>query len=266
VEFDSPCRTVLHERLRRAPTPSAVPGSLPVLFFGDLLAASVATVGLNPSDREYLDKTGRELVGPDRRFETLRSLGAADRASLTDEQCQRAIDRMRAYYRPGRPVYSWFRSLDRVVSGMGLSYESGGVVHLDLVQEATHPTWSGLGSTELAELRSADEPFLRWQLEAFPLTVALCNGRTVFEGVLRMTGARMVNTGKIARLNWYVAVANMSAKRTLAVVGWNIPLARPTGLDKDGHVALGRMLAEQGRVAGLGAGPLDRAAAIEAED
>jgi hypothetical protein len=40
----------LYERLRRPPSPATVPGALPVLFFGDLLQAEVATVGLNPSD------------------------------------------------------------------------------------------------------------------------------------------------------------------------------------------------------------------------
>ncbi len=32
----------------------------------------------------------------------------------------------------------------RVVEALGLSYERGEVAHLDLVQEATSPTWSEL--------------------------------------------------------------------------------------------------------------------------
>jgi hypothetical protein len=72
-------------RLRTAPVPSTVPGSLPVLYFGDLLAASIATVGLNPSRQEYLSPEGEELDGPARRFETLRSLGVSSRTSLSDE-------------------------------------------------------------------------------------------------------------------------------------------------------------------------------------
>ncbi len=69
----------LYERLRRPPSPSSVHGSLPVLAFGDLFKAGIATVGLNPSRREFLDNHGRELDGPKRRFETLGSLGARDR-------------------------------------------------------------------------------------------------------------------------------------------------------------------------------------------
>ncbi len=73
-------------------------GPLPVLFFGDLFEAEVATVGLNPSDHEYLSKDGAVLTGARQRFATLDSLGASDRASLTDAQSNEAIAWMRDYY------------------------------------------------------------------------------------------------------------------------------------------------------------------------
>jgi hypothetical protein len=66
--------------------------------FGDLFVARVATVGLNPSWQEYLGRDKHELTGPFRRFETLRSLGISSRGSLTQEQCDRAITTMRAYF------------------------------------------------------------------------------------------------------------------------------------------------------------------------
>src|SRR4051794_11404776 len=95
----------LNERLRQPPTAHTVADSLPVLFFGDLFASEVATVGLNPSDQEYLTKAGKPLEGPAQRFVTLGSVGATARASLTDEQCAEAIEWMRAYYDPGKPVF-----------------------------------------------------------------------------------------------------------------------------------------------------------------
>src|SRR5437660_457287 len=101
-------------RLRRPPSQSSVPGSLPVLFFGDLFCARVATVGINPSLQEYLDPDGQELQGDARRFETLSSLGASDRPSLSPEQAAQAIERMRGYFQPGKPVYKWFRPLAQV--------------------------------------------------------------------------------------------------------------------------------------------------------
>lgn len=160
---------------------------------------------------------------------------------------------MRVYYRPGGPTYSWFAPLVRVVRGMRFEYATGDVAHLDLVQEATDPTWSALNEKDPAEaqaLRMADGLFLRWQIETFPLNVLVCNGRTVFDGLCQLTDAEIVARNKIARLSCYVAVAEVG-NRTLAVVGWNIPLARPTGLTADGQVALGEHFAQQLRRVGL---------------
>jgi hypothetical protein len=95
-------RAKLYERLRRSPSVSTVPGSLPVLFFGDLFTAEVATVGLNPSDQEYLTKDGLLRDGPRQRFATIHSLRAENRASLSDDQCAEAIQWMRSYYDTGR--------------------------------------------------------------------------------------------------------------------------------------------------------------------
>jgi hypothetical protein len=167
----------------------------------------VATVALNPSYQEYLDPAGNELDGVRHRFETLGSLRAADRQSLTDEQ----------------------------------RYDLGQAAHLDLVQEATNPTWSGLPRAERQALRTTDEPFLRWQLATFPLDLVVCNGRTAFEAVRQMTAARLVVSGTMALVTWFVALAEMP-ERTMGVVGWNRSLQHPTGLGKQGHFALGRVL------------------------
>lgn len=242
-----PIRKRLYARLRQCPSTSSVPQSLPVLFFGDLFNAHVATVGLNPSDQEYLDRRGIELDGAARRFETLTSLGASDRSVLTDMQCDRAIQMMQMYYRPGKPIYTWFRSLNRVASAMGFNYENGGAAHLDLAQEATYPTWSGLSKASPAEfeaLRRTDLPFLRWQLETFPLDVVICNGRTVLEEVFRLVGGQITKEGTLKRITWCVGTATIDSRR-IGLAGWNIPLARPTGLGTDGEQELGRILRSQ---------------------
>src|SRR5262249_4926277 len=95
-------RETLHSRLRRPPARFSVPGSLPVLFFADVSTAGLATIGINPSDQESLSPSGSELDGALRRFETLKSLAAVDRASLSSEQCDRAVETMRGYFRPGK--------------------------------------------------------------------------------------------------------------------------------------------------------------------
>jgi hypothetical protein len=233
-----------YQRLRRRESSYSVSGSLPVLFFGDIFSAAVGTVGLNPSHQEYLDPRGFELTGTARRFETLNSLGADDRRSLTREQCDRAIQTMRGYFQPANPVYRWFKSLMRVTTGMGFSYQCGEVAHLDLVQEATNPAWSQLkvdSPTEAQALLSADLPFLGWQLETFPFSALLCNGRTVYEAVKDLSNGTTTLTGRIARVTWFAGLAEINGE-TIGLAGWNIPLARPTGLGAKGEAQLGEIL------------------------
>ena len=232
------------DRLRWPPVPSTVKDSLPVLFFGDLEHARVATIGLNPSRQEYLSPSGQELDGPVRRFETLCSLRAAERTSMTSAQCNQAIQTMRAYLGPTKPVYSWFRPLARVVEGLGASFADGSAAHLDLVQEATDPTWSSLPKQDREDLVERDLAFLRWQIEAFDLRILVCTSATVRDRVLPLVGAATVSSGQVARVRWKVARGRANG-RSVGVVGWNIPLARPTGLDVEGQRRLGSMLRDQ---------------------
>lgn len=192
-------RSRLYSRLRQPSSASTVPGTLPVLFFGDLLGAQVATVGLNPSDQEYLTKDGILLAGPAQRFATLTSLGASDRSSLTDEQCAEAVEWMRDYYEPGKPVYgSWFKALSRVVEGFGASFRDRSAAHLDLIQESTNPVWSELSALERETLLDQDLPFLEWEVRAFPITAVICTGKTVSNHVRRQLGVVVDDEGTLA--------------------------------------------------------------------
>ena len=211
-----PVRMSLYERLRRAPFLSTVERSLPVLFFGDLLTARLATVGLNPSHQEYLDRDGATLVGARQRFATLDSLGADERASLSDRQCDTAIDTMRGYFGPAKPVYSWFRGLDRVAEAMGFSYQAGQAAHLDLVQEATTRVWSKLDPPELEALLQADLPFLEWEIHSFPLEVVVCTSQTVSKAVRSRLAVDVTEEGDLAHLRWWVGTAPVAGRQTFS--------------------------------------------------
>ena len=243
-------RNLLYDRLRRPPCKYSVKGSLPVIAFGDLWRAKVATVGLNPSLQEYLSKDKSELDGAKRRFETLTSLGAASRDSMSDDQCERVLETMRCYFQPDKPVYAWFRGLDRVLKGMGFQYEAGSAAHLDLVQEATDPTWSKLQSQDssaLKDLKASDLPFLKSQIESFELQALLCNGRTAFDETVCLLHGRVVDTVEFGSRNLKVTSASAEVgTRTIAVFGWNMPLAR-AGLTKQQDTELGELLANKQR-------------------
>ena len=70
----------IERRIRRPvpPDSSVIIGSTPVASFGNARTATVATLGLNPSRVEFLDRNGNQLVGGDRRLATHRSLGVSN--------------------------------------------------------------------------------------------------------------------------------------------------------------------------------------------
>jgi len=65
LEITADQQAIINERLRCTPSLSSVRHSLPVLFFGDLFTARIATVALNPSWQEYLSsvKQGKQEFG-----------------------------------------------------------------------------------------------------------------------------------------------------------------------------------------------------------
>jgi len=238
----------LYERLRRSPSVFTVPTALPVLFFGDLFKAEVASVGLNPSDQEYLSRAGKLLAGSAQRFATTTSLGAASRSSLSDEQCAEAVEWMRNYYDPGKPVYgSWFKALSRVIDGFGASFRDRSATHLDLIQESTSPVWSKLECLAREALLEQDLPFLKWEIRAFPLRAVICTGKTVSAHVRRELGVSVDEEGTMARIKWWVGHAHVNGRR-VDFGGWNYPLARATGLGRDGETELGKLLAKKLRL------------------
>lgn len=129
-------------------------------------------------------------------------------------------------------MYHWFRSLEHVTRAMGYSYAAGDVVSLDLIQEATKPTWSELLKqypNEVSSLFACDLPFLRWQLATFPICAVVCNGKTPLRRVCGLLDEPVtvdsVSKGGIGDVTWH-ATRGYVAGRALAIVGWNIPLSR----------------------------------------
>lgn len=93
----------------------------PVPSFGDLTRARVATLGLNPSNREFVDDSGDELQGPHRRFHTLNSLGLTEWSDVDVRHPRLILDSCRTYFL-GNPYDRWFKRLDYVIAGAQASY------------------------------------------------------------------------------------------------------------------------------------------------
>src|SRR3954451_1613485 len=91
-----------------ASTTDVIPWGCPVPSFGDLSNSRVATLGLNPSNREFVDELGNELQGSYRRFHTLKSLGLRSWSDADARHLRLILESCRAYF-SGNPYDKWFR-------------------------------------------------------------------------------------------------------------------------------------------------------------
>lgn len=164
----------------------------PVPSFGDLSGARVATLGLNPSNREFVDDRGDELLGRQRRFHTLKSLGLRSWLDAHAHHLRLILDSCRTYFL-GNPYDRWFKRLDCVISGVGASYycPSGSACHLDLIPYATERKWTELTFRQRSSLLAVAADSLAKLLRESPIRLLVLNGRSVVEQFQEVTGVRL---------------------------------------------------------------------------
>lgn len=183
--------TSLLERLDNKALSKAqvIPWSSPIPSFGDLSCSTIATLGLNPSNREFVDINGKELDGSFRRFHTLKSLGIrkwsdanAHHQNLILESCSR--------YFHQNPYDGWFKGLDKIISGTRASYYDDSVkaCHLDLIPYATSCKWTELTSQQRTLLLDFAGDTLGLLLKDSPVRLLILNGQTVIDNLQKIAG------------------------------------------------------------------------------
>ena len=167
----------------------------PIASFGDLSNSKIATLGLNPSNREFVDKQGNELKGAQRRFHTLYSLGLkkwseanVKHVNLIAELCQEY------FYR--NPYDGWFKRLDYLISGTSMSYyfPSGEACHLDLIPYATACKWTNLSTLQRALLLQLTGDTLGLLLKGSPVKLLVLNGQSVVDLFQKISNIQMRKT------------------------------------------------------------------------
>lgn len=159
----------------------------PVPYFGRLQDATVATLGINPSNREFVDISGRELDGDDRRFPTLGSLGLQTWEDASSLDLNAIVSACDGYF-SGNPYNRWFGMLDVLARSAGASYYSVEMpaAHLDLVPYATHVKWAALRTDQQRALLQCAQDLLAALLRDSPVQLLVLNGASVvrhFEAV-----------------------------------------------------------------------------------
>jgi hypothetical protein len=164
----------------------------PVPSFGDLMQATVATLGLNPSNREFVDERGDELHGPQRRFHTLGSLALRSWLDADASHLRLILDSCSAYFL-GNPYDTWFKRMNYVISGVGASYygASSSACHLDLIPYATATKWTDLTIRQRSSLLAIAADTLALLLRDSPVRLLVLNGMSVVAQFQNITGVRL---------------------------------------------------------------------------
>ena len=226
-----------------------IPWSCPVPAFGDLSSAHVATVGINPSNREFVDECGNELQWELRRFHTLRSLGLESWSDADARHLEIVLDTYRSYF-SCNPYDAWFKRLDFVLRGTKMSYydPSRSACHLDLIPYATVRKWTSLTTQQRSILLSLGRSTLGILLRDSSVRVLILNGTSVVKNFqhiarlelqrrempswsLRRKGRR--NVVGVAYMGTVHDVAGVSLDRELKVLGFNHNIQSSFGVTRE---------------------------------
>jgi hypothetical protein len=222
----------IEARIRQRPLTVGpiVVGSTPVVAFGNVLTAAVATLGWNPSKLEFLDRNGNELLDDARRLETLASTGESDLAEAPAEAIRRVFRGCNDYFLR-RPYKIWFKKLEKILKHLGVSYYDGSACHLDFVQWATDPVWSKLSRDDQAKLIKSDLSFLRRQLLQEKIRILLLNGKGIVRVYLKGFGGELHESTVFGASR--VRLFTGRDIRGIKVIGWNINLQSSFGVSND---------------------------------
>jgi hypothetical protein len=199
-----------------------IPWSSPVPSFGDLSSSTIATLGLNPSNREFVDVHGNELDGDSRRFHTLKSLGLQKWSDANTTHRKMILESCNRYFHQN-PYDGWFKGLNKIISGTRASYYDTSIkaCHLDLIPYATACKWTELTRQQRALLLEVAGDTLGLLLRDSPVRLLILNGQTVTDNLQRITG---VSFEKNAVSKWTLprksgkGVKGLSYKGTISEV------------------------------------------------
>jgi hypothetical protein len=200
VEYFSPSQqmhTTLTTLIDRLDSPGiagtqVIRWGCPVPSFGDLANSRVATLGLNPSNREFMDESGNELDGHLRRFHTLNSLGLRSWEEVDARHLSLILESCRSYFLRN-PYDTWFKRLDQVVSAANASFYDAAraACHLDLIPYATSRKWTELTPRQRSSLMQVTADTLGLLLRDSPVRILLLNGQSVVSKFQEIAGIRL---------------------------------------------------------------------------
>lgn len=180
---------------RRLADSEVISWGSPIAAFGDPESSNLATLGINPSNLEFVGSNGLELDGNSRRFHTLKSLRLT-RWSDADSYHHGLIAETCREYFHRNPYDRWFKVLNSILSGTGNSYYDSlwPACHLDLVPFATACKWTSLTRAQQSTLFAVAGDSLGSLIRAGSIRTIILNGSAVVLGLQLLSGVEFTRT------------------------------------------------------------------------
>ena len=240
-----------------------IPWSCPVPSFGDAARSTVATIGINPSNREFVDDGNRELAGRARRFHTLGSLGLKSWAEAEDPHYDEIASSCQRYFETN-PYDRWFKELDFLISGTNFSYYSPlfSACHLDVVPFATSCKWGELTPEHRSRLFAISGDTLGRLVHDSPLQVLILNGSSVVAQFQSVSGTAL---SSVRQIGWELprlkgrgvagyafhgtisTLAGVKLNRTVTVLGFNHNIQSSFGVTRGVKEAIRSWISKRAR-------------------
>lgn len=242
---------------------SVIKWGSPVPSFGDLSNSKVATLGLNPSNKEFVDEMGKEIIGKSRRFHTLKSLGIKTWSDIDSRHIQLIIETCTKYFLIN-PYDRWFKVLDTIISGTQSSYynQNSSACHLDLIPYATSLKWNELSRDQRSKLLSLSDNILGLLLRDSPIRILILNGKTVIDVFQNISGVHLQkrkmsswslprhSSEKVDGIAYQGTIDSLSGVqfgRNLLVLGFNHNLQSSFGVTKKVIIEIQKWISRESR-------------------
>lgn len=211
----------------------------PILYFGDIKNSKIATVGLNPSDREYYNSNGQ----PSDRFLSKQDLEIDSWTEISNEEISK-IKLSFDFYFNHNPYKNWFNRLENLLTEGNYSYyfPYNNIVHLDIIPVATKKKWGSLSAAERKFLIDSFGNYLEFLISESDIEICILNGQGVVDNFQKVFNQLLskehildwdIKTkNKIVKGNSYKAILDKGNKKVL-ILGFNHNIQSSFGVSKE---------------------------------
>lgn len=220
--------------------------STPVICFGDINKSEIATLGINPSDKEFVDNKGNFLLNSSLRFQNCYSLKQTDLTLLNTKQTDLVFDYCCNYFKNPNPYKKWFDVIENyILSFLNVSYYDNTCCHIDLIQWATKDKWRDLSQISKNNLLDNDFSFFIKLLKFQKIKILLINGIGIFNILNKKLSLRIIKDEYIYSDNKKCRVIKfsfISNNKNIICFAWSQNLQSSFGLTNKMKTKIGQWL------------------------